>query len=91
MVVSKEAKWQIWRDTIDKRTEHQPDCNECFYLNITEQQQQNNELKLRPHKCTLYNRPVLHRSIKVIHTVKLYPCEECEERSYKEFTETGLS
>ena len=64
------------------------DCNNCEYLNITEQKQ-NEIFKLTGNKpnhiCNKYQTRVYHNtfSFKFPHN-KIYPCEQCEKQNGSE-------
>lgn len=62
------------------------DCNNCKYINITEQEQTD---KKESHICKKYNIRIYHNVIKAIngiHEDKLYPCFECIKDSYKYYS-----
>lgn len=61
-----------------------PDCNDCGYLNYTEEEQQAygiNSYK-KDHRCKCYDRPVYHRTNSRTHDSYIYPCEECKKDSF---------
>lgn len=59
-----------------------PDCNDCGYLNFTEEEEQQaygvNSYK-KGHRCECYDRPVYHRANSRTHDSYIYPCEECKK------------
>lgn len=56
------------------------DCNDCSYLNITEEQQRINGNK-EGHYCNKYNKPVYHMGNKLskYDPYLIHPCKECDE------------
>ena len=61
-----------------------PDCNDCGYLNYTEEEQQaygTNSYK-SDHRCKCYERPVYHRTNSKNHNSYIYPCEECQKDNF---------
>lgn len=64
------------------------DCNYCNNLNMSETQQQTirngNSL---PHICQYYNSRVFHQTFRKRHNPKLFPCIQCREHDYKQFSD----
>lgn len=60
------------------------DCNNCRFLNLTEQEQTN---KREPHICDLYNTRVLHNTL--LNKTKLYPCRDCIKDDCINFKQDG--
>ena len=66
------------------------DCNDCAYLMVTENQQE--EIKqcgfgFAPHICTKFDKRVFHRvgaTRTRNHSSYLHPCEECEKENNNE-------
>lgn len=61
-----------------------PDCNDCGYLNHTEEEQQAygaNSYK-KDHRCKCYEMPVYHRANSRNHNSYIYPCEECRKDNF---------
>ena len=58
-----------------------PDCNECKWLNMTEQEQRRDKKALFGHICRGYEKRVLHER----DSERLYPCKECEKDDFKGF------
>lgn len=56
-------------------------CNDCKWINITEEQQIN---KLTDHKCLKHKVRVFHRSAetKVYHDY-IYPCNQCNGKDFE--------
>lgn len=57
------------------------DCNDCPYLNITEEQQEHmwrisKRKAMFPHICTKYNQRVLHYPY---YEPMIHPCRQCEK------------
>lgn len=60
------------------------DCNNCAWLNITEEEQE----KIKGlHICQFYNHRVIHRTNCLKHSSILYPCDECYKDDNKYFIE----
>lgn len=61
-----------------------PDCNNCGYLNYTEEEQQayGANSYMKDHRCKCYERPVYHRANSRNHDSYIYPCEECKEDNF---------
>ena len=69
------------------------DCNYCYYLNITEFEQdrlKSNGIR-KNHICLKYGKRVFHNANTKNHSSRLYPCSECvadidrkEKRNYSE-------
>lgn len=62
------------------------DCNDCKWLDLTEDEQQ--ELGDRCHRhhfCTYYKKRVYHETNNLIHNPVLYPCKECEKEKREHF------
>lgn len=51
-------------------------CNNCEYINLTEEQQ-HKTARGEPHICTKYKRRVFHRSSRPGYHEIIYPCYEC--------------
>ena len=61
-------------------------CNDCNYVNITEQQQYEHyehTKNILDHICMKYKAKVIHRSSnnKIVHDY-IYPCKECEGKDF---------
>jgi hypothetical protein len=56
-------------------------CNECRYINLTEEEQGKDK---KFHVCTEWNVKLYHRSSnpKIQHTY-IYPCDECDGRDFE--------
>lgn len=56
-------------------------CNECEFINITEEEQINKKLD---HICLKYNTRVIHKNNnpKIQHNY-IYPCQQCEGKDFK--------
>ena len=56
-------------------------CNECRYINITEEEQTDNK---RRHVCTIHVVKLHHKSNnpKIKHTY-IYPCDDCDGRDFE--------
>lgn len=69
----------------DKKKWHMvPDCNNCGYINYTEEEQQAygaNSYK-KDHRCNCYNRPLYHRARFRNLDPYIYPCDECREDNF---------
>ena len=66
-----------------------PNCNNCAYVSITEEEQ---EVMIRPvpgHVCRQYNRTVKHLSSNLKHNTYIHPCKECAGDKYCNFKERG--
>lgn len=66
----------------------QIDCNNCRWLDLTEEEQQ--ELGDRCHRyhwCTYYRKRVYHQTNNLIHNPRLYPCKKCEKEKYGHYME----
>lgn len=63
-----------------------PDCNDCGYLNYTEEEQQAYGINSynKDHRCKCYDRPVYHyhRANSRKHNRYIHPCEECKKDSF---------
>lgn len=63
----------------------QYNCNQCAYLNITEEQQQH-VIKRNMHNehiCLLYGERVKHETNCLKHDSFLHPCKECVKDCYR--------
>lgn len=65
------------------------DCNNCEYLNMTEEEQQRfvrkyPEKPIPYHYCNKYKKRVFHNAIKKQHDPRLEPCHECTLESEEE-------
>lgn len=68
----------IWRAHYLGRPIQQVDCNNCKWLNMTEDEEVVKGFGL--HKCEFYYRRVRHDN-RVVDSRRLYPCDEC----YKDY------
>ena len=83
------AEEQEWLEAIKDKTnglEPKEDkvftCNDCFYINITEEEQHELRADGRSyvnHKCLRYNKRIIHRCQD---GNMIYPCEECKGNNY---------
>lgn len=57
----------------------QPDCNNCRWLNITEEEQQivKHRSYANEHSCMYYGTRVIHRAHSHRHDPFIYPCDRC--------------
>lgn len=63
------------------------DCNNCNWLNITEEEQE----KMKGlHICKFYNRILKHRTSSLEHDPRLYPCDECYKDDNKHFIKRAI-
>ena len=62
------------------------DCNECAYLNMTEDEQEYEYEGKYIHKCLFYDERVFHRTNNLIHNTRLYPCDKCYKDDHKNFS-----
>lgn len=58
------------------------DCNNCKFLNMTEEQQRETKDNGKPHVCLKYNKRVFHRT-QHRDAYFLHPCQECISESEK--------
>lgn len=64
----------------------QIDCNDCRWLDLTEDEQQELGDKChRYHYCTYYRKRVYHETNNLIHNPRLYPCKECEKEKHEHY------
>lgn len=61
----------------------QADCNNCAYLNLTEEQQEYQNKGI--HRCLYYDERVFHRTNNQIHNRMIYPCDKCYKDKHKAF------
>lgn len=61
----------------------QVDCNDCTYLNLTEEQQEYQGKGI--HRCLYYDERVFHRTNNLIHNRMIYPCDKCYEDKHESF------
>lgn len=61
------------------------DCNKCYHISITEEQQQRLGNKYL-HWCHCYNKRLLHRASQRIHDEIIYPCADCSNDNFKHYT-----
>ena len=75
------SKWkcQYQQEPIDI-----PDCNDCVWLNMTEDAQTESG-NLLPHICRYYDRRVLHRTTSIVHSAYLHPCNECMNDKFEHY------
>lgn len=65
----------------------QIDCNNCKWLDMTEDEQQTIENGIyKYHHCMFYGERVKHRTSNVIHDHRLYPCKKCDEHNNSRYT-----
>lgn len=64
----------------------QIDCNDCRWLDLTEDEQQELGDKChRNHFCTYYKKRVYHETNNLIHNPELAPCKECEKEKHEHY------
>lgn len=63
-------------------------CNNCEYINLTEEQQ-HRLAPGSPHICMKYGKRVFHRSSRPGYHGILFPCKECEEAEKRKTMEKG--
>ena len=61
----------------------QVDCNDCVYLNLTEEQQEYQGKGI--HRCLYYDERVFHRTNSRIHNRLIYPYDKCYNDKHKAF------
>lgn len=66
------------------------DCNKCAKNSLTESEQK--EARTRtglhwPHYCGVYHTQLFHRTQNRDHDSYIYPCSECMNDGYKNYTE----
>lgn len=62
----------------------EPDCNSCYYVSLTEDEQNcigNDKL----HYCNYYKERLFHGSNQREHDSFLYPCKACKEYGFRRF------
>lgn len=59
-------------------------CNECKFINITEEEQHIDNSKYRKfHKCLKFDKRVLHKDKHIkFHSNYIYPCTECDGKYF---------
>lgn len=73
-----------WKCQYQQEPVEIPDCNDCVFLNVTEDVQTESATFL-PHVCRYYDRIVLHGTMKLIHSAYLNPCNECVDDKFKHY------
>ena len=63
-----------------------PDCNDCCWLNLTEDEQDMRGIKYISHRCAYYDVRVLHKASLKVHDNYIYPCDRCAHDGYKNFS-----
>lgn len=71
-----------------------PDCNNCKWLNLTEEEQrqqasQGLSVIFIPHVCEKYNKRVIYRrNDNIVHHLSfIWPCDDCRKDSYEHYIE----
>lgn len=67
------------------------DCNNCYYINMTEHMQNMIEGgKKLDHRCTKYNKKIIHGTNRIKHNPRLIPCDECQrEHGFRKHIKDG--
>lgn len=60
-------------------------CNECYHISLTEEQQERLG-KYNIHHCRTYNKRVFHRDNHKGFNDYIYPCNECKNDDYERFS-----
>lgn len=62
----------------------QPDCNNCRWLNLTEEEQQivKHRSYANEHSCVYYGTRVIHRAYNHRHDPFIYPCNKCYDDKF---------
>jgi len=57
-------------------------CNNCKWINITEEEQVNKKV---PHRCIKHKAILVHRSStpNIVHNF-IYPCEKCNSEDFEQ-------
>ena len=58
------------------------DCNNCSYISITEEKQEDKRI---PHICVYYKKRLYHRTQAKTHGGRIEPCRFCREDHYEVF------
>lgn len=77
---------KCWKSQFIGEWIKQIDCNNCRWLDLTEDEQQDSGDKChRNHYCTYYRKIVKHRTNNLIHNPYLYPCNECDKENNEHY------
>lgn len=76
---------RVWERVYLAKPYNIKDCNDCKWLNITENEQQLG-IKNGYHVCKHYQQRLKHRTSRIEHDWFIYPCDECFKDNFANYS-----
>lgn len=75
---------RVWERVCLAKPYNIKDCNDCKWLNITENEQRLG-IKKGYHVCKYYQQRLKHRTSRIEHDWFIYPCDECFKDNFANY------